>query len=332
MKRNNRPFKFYPIVLAVVCALFLFSGCAASRNMLAAIFGDDSGNQGPGLTASDAQQLKAPDVGYRLARHFQKQGRHRLAVAELLKVVKAAPDHAGAYNALGVSYDRLREFDLAAAAYGEALRINPNLDYVYNNIGYSHLLQGNLEAAATAFETAVALKSERALYQNNLALAYARLGKNQNLSHADQVAAGVRRTYHPMPAYIIQETEASVNLHAHAARRDMKIKPVIIQTNRDIEILNGNGVRHMARRVQQYLNGQGIAVNRIANAPHFFHPRTVIYYSPGYYGQAREILDRFQTLNTTGKMIKSGAMNADIQIVLGRDLAAAVAGKPGSRI
>lgn len=415
-----------------VCALFVFSGCAASKNMLAGIFGDVAGQTDPVPAANKNQPAMEPATAYQLARHFQKQGRHALAVDELLKVVKADPDHANAYNALGVSYDRLREFDLAAAAYREALRIDPTLAYVYNNIGYSHLLQGNLEHAAKAFETAVSLDSEKTRYQNNLALAHARLGKpladpaapvqpavvaavteppraeqttgnveaitiedlpENDLAQAPaaadvcytiqlgvfydldkamtslrkaqqkgvdspyinkverggsykpyyrvragkysdrdravQLAAGIQ-TDTPIPAYVTQIAGTPQDTDTVAAHQiaDIQPKPVIIRSNADIEILNGNGVRHMAKRFQQYLNGQGVPVGRIANAAHFFHTQTVIYYSPGYYGQARQLLDRFQDINATGKLVKSSTLNPGIRIVLGRDMIP-VAGKIG---
>jgi tetratricopeptide (TPR) repeat protein len=454
MTFQPKTWKRFSLGVTAFCGLFLLAGCSPSKNMLAAIFGGDAGTPGPGHTATVDPQLTNPETGYHLARHFQKRGRHHLAVEELLKVVRADPAHADAYNALGVSYDRLREFDLAAAAYREALRIDPNLDYVYNNIGYSNLLQGNLDAAADAFKTAVALNTEKALYQNNLALAHARLGnpppdrpapvmpstvaavpettpaakppaakaqvlqspapkiaptqipalqtaetrepiiiddlsdtdaadtlvpaedhvyytiqlgvfyaldkamaalkharengldapyitkvhrrgpyqpyyrvragKYQDRDQAVRRAAGIR-TKTPMPAYITQvagtpEDLETVAEHQVAQIADLPAKPVIIQSNADIEILNGNGVRHMARECRQYLTKQGISVNRIANAAHFFHPRTVIYYSPGYYGQARQILERFQAINADGRLIKSGTLNTGIRIVLGRDM------------
>ncbi len=420
-----------------ISVLFLFSGCTASRNMLAGLFKDSADSSSSALDSATSaldsathenRSVTSPDAAYQLARHFQKQGRHGLAVEELLKVVRAAPDHANAYNALGVSYDQLREFDLAAASYKEALKINPDLAYVHNNIGYSHLLQGNVKLAADAFETAVALDREKLQYHNNLTLANARLGKNQpapaqpdlsqpappatvasvpaqdpvkiardtitmddlpeNDSHtpaldnvcytiqlgvfydldkamaalrkaqnknldspyitkvdrggpyepyyrvragkyqdravAEQRAAGIG-TDTPMPAYVTQETGRAADIYAAAQPRRISsahTKPVIIKSNADIEILNGNGVRHMARGVQQYLAAQGVAVDRIANAAHFFHPKTIIYYTPGYYGRAKQILDRFHDIDATGKMVKSSALkNAGIRIVLGRDVA-----------
>jgi len=115
------------------------------------------------------------DAQYRLARHFQKQGRHKIAVEEFIKVLKIDPEYHRAYNGLGVSYDRLRAFDLAAYAYAQALALQPDLDYVYNNMGYSKMLQGDPAQAAPAFKKAVVLNRKNRLYQNNLALALSRI-------------------------------------------------------------------------------------------------------------------------------------------------------------
>ncbi|MDZ7666381.1 MAG: LytR C-terminal domain-containing protein [Desulfotignum sp.] len=148
-----------------------------------------------------------------------------------------------------------------------------------------------------------------------------RAGKYQDRDQAARRAAGIR-TETPMPAYITQVagTPEETDIIAESQVAGIQAKPVIIQSNADIEILNGNGVRHMARECRQYLTKQGIFVGRIANAAHFFHPRTVIYYSPGYYGQAKEILERFHAINADGKLIKSGTLNNGIRIVLGRDM------------
>jgi len=84
------------------------------------------------------------DSDYRLARYFQKKGKHKFAVDELLKAIRKDPSCIKAYNALGVSYDHLGQFDLAVKSYKFALQLNPELDYVYNNLGYSYLLNKDL--------------------------------------------------------------------------------------------------------------------------------------------------------------------------------------------
>jgi len=114
---------------------------------------------------------------YRLARYFQKRGKHKFAVDELLKAISKDPSFTKAYNALGVSYDHLGQFDLAVKSYKFALQLNPDLDYAYNNLGYSYLLKGDLDAAIDAFQKAIALANTNKKYHNNLGLAFARKGQ-----------------------------------------------------------------------------------------------------------------------------------------------------------
>jgi Tfp pilus assembly protein PilF len=109
------------------------------------------------------------------------------------------------------------------------------------------------------------------------------------------------------------------------------IKPVALENEFDekrpcilshisLEISNGNGVRHMARRVGQYLGKQGFNEHYLTNANHFNHPETMIYYRSGYlqdaYRVAKEIpgyqdmkkVDRFQRPTTT------------VRVLIGRDM------------
>ena len=114
---------------------------------------------------------------YRLARYFQKRGKHKFAVDELLNAIRKDPSFIKAYNALGVSYDCLGQFDLAVKSYKFALQLNPELDYVHNNLGYSYLLNADLDSAIDAFQKAIAIDGTNKRYHNNLALAYVRKGQ-----------------------------------------------------------------------------------------------------------------------------------------------------------
>ena len=109
---------------------------------------------------------------YKMALHFQKNRRHKLAIEELKRAVQRDPSMAKAYNAMGVSYDKLRQYDRAIHCYQLALQINPDLDYIYNNLGYSYLLSNNPEAAIESFQIAIELNDKNRRYRHNLALAY----------------------------------------------------------------------------------------------------------------------------------------------------------------
>ena len=109
---------------------------------------------------------------YKMALHFQRNRRHKLAIEELNNALQQDPAMAKAYNAMGVSYDKLRENSQAIHCYQLALKIDSDLDYVHNNLGYSYLHISNLDAAIVSFKKAIQLNDENKRYHNNLALAY----------------------------------------------------------------------------------------------------------------------------------------------------------------
>jgi Flp pilus assembly protein TadD len=117
------------------------------------------------------------EAKYRMARYFQNKNKHKIAIEELKEVILIDPFFAKAYNALGVSYDQLREFKNAIHFYKLAIKIDPNLDYVYNNLGFSRLLSGDYDRAIDAFHKAIALDEKNERFRNNLGLAYAKKGE-----------------------------------------------------------------------------------------------------------------------------------------------------------
>jgi tetratricopeptide (TPR) repeat protein len=181
MVQKNRNFKRLSLAFLSFFFLFSLSGCSSISNWFSS---SDTAINLNILQEYDFKEFMTKvepvyvdaESQYRLARHFQKQGRHEIAVEEFIKILKMDSEYYKAYNALGVSYDRLKKYDLAQDAYKAALKINPTLDYVYNNLGYSNLLKGNLQEAALAFEKAIVLNDKNKTYQNNLSLALAKLG------------------------------------------------------------------------------------------------------------------------------------------------------------
>jgi Flp pilus assembly protein TadD len=117
------------------------------------------------------------EAKYRMARYFQKKNRHKVAIEELKEVVHMDPFFVKAYNALGVSYNRLGDYKNAIHFYKLALKIDPNLDYVYNNLGLAYLLYGRYDSAIASFEKAIALNEQKKRFHNNLGYAYAKKGQ-----------------------------------------------------------------------------------------------------------------------------------------------------------
>ena len=486
MKANiKQRIRMFSILL--LSGSFLFStGCSGLRDW----WGYDASTANSDLNQfySSVRPISGNvESDYRLARYFQKRGKHKFAVDELLNAIRKDPSFIKAYNALGISYDHLGRFDLAVKSYKFALQLNPNLDYVHNNLGYSYLLNGNLDQAIDAFQKAVALDSTNKRYHNNLGLAYARNGqpdmafeefkltndesgaqiktaqssKSQNpppalkettidtspegitpyddiqrnkeasllLAAEDHDVSAGNLEYGLMPDGIkeieilekpIQNEVESSNLNlsrentnktedprnytvqvsASSNLRDASLlmevltkkgypcpylnkvgnerpfyrvrlgsfndkketdrwmsdlthklgykafitfedehakkiilsgkqecfnakvdaPPLIIQLL-DIEISNGNGVRHMARNIGIYLNPNGFRTTRLTNADHFNYPETKIYYRKGYRQDALRLAEEIPGRQNIPNIIEQNQMmTRAIKVLIGKDL------------
>ena len=89
-----------------------------------------------------------------------------------------------------------------------------------------------------------------------------------------------------------------------------------------IEVANGNGVRHMARDVGNFLSDRKVKLMYLSNADSFNHDETVIYYVDGCLDEAYDISQRLpeQQLFEQVPIIKGG--NAEISVRIGKDLIA----------
>ena len=89
----------------------------------------------------------------------------------------------------------------------------------------------------------------------------------------------------------------------------------------NIEISNGNGVRHMARNVGAYLNPKGFNANRLTNADHFNYPKTKIYYQKGYEQDALRLAKEIPGRQEIPNIIeKNQMMRQAIKVLIGKDL------------
>jgi tetratricopeptide (TPR) repeat protein len=494
MKTNIKQQIKILLILLLSCSFLFTTGCSGLRDWWGY---DASTSQMRGnnyvFANSDLNQFYSSvrpvdgnvESDYRLARYFQKRGKHKFAVDELLNAIRKDPSFIKAYNALGVSYDHLGHFDLAAKSYKFALQLNPELDYVHNNLGYSYLLNGDLDAAIDAFRKAIALDGTNKRYHSNLGLAYvrkgqtdlafdefkladdessaqnktARLFKDQKLSVAPKEATvetlpeGItpyddipKDTAKPLllagnaqlivsenpefrlipddlagidlsektieyevkqsnlPQKIVAETKAplSYTVQVSASKNfvdathvikmlanqgypcpylnrvgnknafyrvrlgsfldkkeadqwlsdlnhtlgnkpfiafeDEQAKKIVLTTGKqecfyakdvastviqllDIEISNGNGVRHMARNVGIYLNPKGFRTTRLTNADHFNYPETKIYYKKGYRQAALRLAEEIPGRQEDANVIELDQIKRRaIKVLIGKDI------------
>jgi Tfp pilus assembly protein PilF len=128
--------------ITVIMIVFM-SGCYLKNNKEPTLQDYDQGKNSRYITNKDlnkfASSVRKVDgqaqSHYKIAMHFQRNRRHKLTIEELKNAVKCDPAMAKAYNAMGVSYDKLKKYDQAIRSYQLALAIDSNLDYVHNNIG-----------------------------------------------------------------------------------------------------------------------------------------------------------------------------------------------------
>lgn len=158
MRRNRG----WARAIGLICCVSLLAGCqlATQEQRLLAESGERAHD--PEFHASD-DALKAGKV------HF-RNGDWGLAEENFRQAVELAPRDAEAWVGLAASYDRLRRFDLADRAYGNAIQLVGHNPVILNNLGYSNLLRGNIQEARRNFLLAYEKDPANPYILNNLEL------------------------------------------------------------------------------------------------------------------------------------------------------------------
>jgi Flp pilus assembly protein TadD len=101
--------------------------------------------------------------------YFQK-GAYGTANRYFRDALEKAPEDAEAWIGLAASYDKLRRFDLADQAYGQAIKLTGETVQILNDRGYSYLLRGDLARARVQFQKAYQRDPTNPTVINNLQL------------------------------------------------------------------------------------------------------------------------------------------------------------------
>jgi Flp pilus assembly protein TadD len=120
-----------------------------------------------------------PNDDLNIGKKYFRQGSYGLAERHFRKAVELHPRDAESWVGLAAAYDRLRRFDLADRAYGEASKIVGETVEILNNEGYSYMLRGDYRRARAKLLLADAKDPGNKYVANNLNLlsASARQGK-----------------------------------------------------------------------------------------------------------------------------------------------------------
>jgi len=118
----------------------------------------------PGLLGGD------PNDDLNLGKKHYRATNYGLAEKYFRRAVENHPRDAEAWLGLAACYDRLRRFDLADRAYGQAIGIVGPTVEILNNQGYSYMLRGDYKRAREKLTTAQRQDPRNKFVANNLQL------------------------------------------------------------------------------------------------------------------------------------------------------------------
>ena len=118
----------------------------------------------PNLLGSD------PHDDLSLGKKQYRANNFGLAEKYFRHAVEMHPQDAEAWLGLAASYDRLRRFDLADRAYGQAIGISGPTVEILNNQGYSYMLRGDYKRARAKLSEAQRKDPGNKYVANNIQL------------------------------------------------------------------------------------------------------------------------------------------------------------------
>lgn len=270
----------------------------------------------------------SPRAYYDLGRYYQGQGRLAAAENAYRQAIEGDGRLADAHSALGTVYAERGELVRAESAIRQAIGIAPDSGYLHNNLGYVLLLQGRDDEAEASLRRALALDPGLKRAVSNLrAIATARsdqvLAEEIRQRWPDDGAVAGRSAAGrivPMPAFRQESVSREIDA-AVASRIDLAAAatPAAPPSAR-LELSNGNGIAHFARRFGGLLHQEGIAVSRITNQKPFTVASTFVEYQPGHEAAARSLIER---IGIAGEPVaaRQPRPGSDLRLVFGRDLA-----------
>lgn len=122
-------------------------------------------------------------------------------LSRLSREAAARKDAAAQYD-IGNAYSRLGQFEYAAEAYDQAIRLGMKDPDLYNELGIAYGEMGRYEEAVRAFKQAVRMRPDLAEAHNNIGLTYYRMGRHE------EAVKSFRRAINYQPA----GAEAQYNL------------------------------------------------------------------------------------------------------------------------
>lgn len=259
-------------------------------------------------------------------------GAGQLALAEerYAQVLNKQPAHLGALNSIAVIYAQTERSGKALEFFKRALQLDPKASHVHNNLGYALMRHGQLAEAEAELKLAHDLNPSSSQTRQNLELlarakerASALAGLTGRGSPAEAAVAGRQLVVVSQNVYELRDGPATLPSPMQAAAlADVQTeKPVTSTSLRGvrIEVSNGVGIRHLARRTAERLAPIGVVTARLTNQPRYKQSKTEIQFSTGQKSAADALSMKLPVAVKTVPSVSLGK-NIQMRLVLGHDL------------
>ena len=276
------------------------------------------------------------------------------AISAYLTALKLNPELDYVHNNLGYCYLLQGNMDAAVDAFRKAAALNTGSSRIHNNLGMAYLMKGDAEKgreelAIGGGDAWAVYNMARLYYQNDMfyearehfakaldmnpSLAEARKGweASDTLYQVSQVisekaenigdsaladgSADTSGISHRKSG--TAQIDGSLQERADAAKRVDSMK--WLQTI-EIEISNGNGVRHMAKNVGSHLKKRGFKVVRFTNANHFNYRKGSITYSEKCFDAAKAVAKEIPHMTDLRMADRRQRGDIKIKVLVGKDL------------
>ena len=172
-----------PLMLKVLTTTLLLVSCAETQNKSATL------NIQPFQEVQHSyEQAKAE---YELGRYYHGQLRYSQAIEAYRQALAMNPGMVDALNALGAAYAESGNLVLARQQFEAALKLQPQSVYTYNNLGFVNYLAGDYPAAVQAYKQALRQDPGHEKARQNLVLAYAKMGRDEQIARTEVPAKPV---------------------------------------------------------------------------------------------------------------------------------------------
>lgn len=316
------------------------------------------------VDASPAKRISATEtaMSHRTrARMALTEGKPAEAAKHWALADEVEPNNPTTLNGLGLSLALIGETDKAVATLQKGVAIAPTDARLINNLGRTYELQGKPMEARLAFERVLRIEPHHAKAAENLARLNAKRRAEAPVVAAVVLPAAPAAAATPVPPALTAVPVAAAPRMTPSPVEPMespraRVVGIEVATNRapvvlvatpslpqvartitapapaqagtlvKVELINGNGVAGSAARLKPKLSQDRIQVVRLGNQRPYDVAITRVVYRPGMLAEALAVA---RQLPAGRELVESQAhevMQADVRVVLGRDLHA-VTGK-----